>query len=339
MPTQNIELNQRLSPNAIELLEQINAADSKAVAEKFDYANAKLTLYGDDASDHQIQKTSEFHSRYAAHSKSRLKTLNQLYQALNSPSDVVVMLFCENFLPLFDTWLMSCERHNINVRDRLITFTLDQTSENRMTGMGIKSCFLDPAQYLPVGNSQAFGDLQFRRTMLYKNAVILDVLNLGTSVLFQDVDLIWFNDPFTYLNINCSHGDIWAMYDGPNQLYAPVYANSGFLYIRPTNISKAVFETALGNSTSILQAGGHQSPLNQIFDFFIQHKALHLEILPQHLFLNGHLFNLVTGVGSDAGDWQDNGIVFHYSWTIDRKEKIEKLDKFGMNYLNLKSYD
>jgi hypothetical protein len=51
--------------------------------------------------------------------------------------------------------------------------------------------------------------------------------------------------------------------------------------------------------------------------------------------MNGHLFNLRNGINLLAGDREENAIVFHYSWTGNTVEKIQKLNKFGFNYVGL----
>ena len=161
----------------------------------------------------------------------------------------------------------------------------------------------------------------------------MDALKLGVTVLFQDVDLIWFKNPLEYFVKSRQNHDIQIMYDGPNGLYKPLFANSGFIYVNPSEVNLALFETALRNSASILATGSHQFPLNRILNCFVEHNLLKLNILPQNLFLNGHLFSLSSGLSSDAKNWKEDGIVFHYSWTGTKEEKFQKLEKFGMNYI------
>ena len=124
-----------------------------------------------------------------------MDTLEALHGDLKHPDKILTMLFCRHFLPFFELWVASCQRHGIEFRHRLIVFTLDRETEARMAELGILSCHLDPDVYLPAGNSNVFGDQAFRDTVLYKNRIILDLLNLGCDVLFQDVDIIWKKDP------------------------------------------------------------------------------------------------------------------------------------------------
>ncbi len=216
-------------------------------------------------------------------------------------------------------------------------FALDEAAAQKTRELGVKCYFLDPSRYTKGGHANTFGDGNFTKTVIYKNAIIYDMLQLGVNVLFQGVDLVWFKDPLPYLLEHSNSFDILAMHDGINPLHRPYFANSGFMYIEGGEVGLAVFETALRNSSMIMGARSHQKPLNRIFQHFAVHNVLRLRILPEALFANGHLFNLVRGVRPAAGDWQNNAIVLHYSWTGTAAEKIMKLDKFGINYIGLKS--
>ncbi len=73
----------------------------------------------------------------------------------------------------------------------------------------------------------------------------------------------------------------------------------------------------------------------RLLRYFLANNLIKVHILPEHLFLNGHLFNLETGVKPAARTWKEEGIVLHYSWTGSRGEKFRKLDKFELNYLGI----
>lgn len=273
------------------------------------------------------------HLQYRRNEVDRMRKLRDIYDQLGRPTDVVVLLYCKNFFPLFENWLASCEKHNISVKHKVIAFTLDEESTQKTSALGVKSYFLDPEFYMKAGESAAFGDREFARTMFYKNAIVKDVLELGANVLFQDVDMLWLRDPFEYFSANCNDHDIYFMFDGANPFHRPLYANSGFIYIRCNDACKALFETAMRNSATIFQCRSHQKPLNQILAYFSNHNVLAIKVLPQTAFMNGHLFNLDNGVRDVATNWKADGYVVHYSWTANREEKQQKIRKFGFNYL------
>ena len=274
-----------------------------------------------------------YHALYRRHEHERSLRLGHMYAELGRPENVITMLYCSRFFPLFENWLASCVAHGIDVKERLIVFTLDESAHRSTQALGVKSYCLDPAMYGEAGGSARFGDMKFSRTMFYKNALIHDLLKLGCGVLFQDVDLIWLKDPMDYLVATGSQHDIHFMHDGPNRIHRPLYANTGFIYLRCTEASRALMETALRNTATIFGCGSHQLPLNRILAHFILHNVLSVNVLPQALFLNGHLFNLRTGLADIASEWRGEGYVVHYSWTADLLEKRGKIEAFGFNYL------
>lgn len=283
--------------------------------------------------DRVVEIAESYHALFANNKAQRMSELRQMYTDLGQPGDLITMVYCQKFVPLFENWLASCEANGIPVRHRLMVFTLDEEAYRRSNELGIKSLFLDPRMYGQAGGSDGFGDKQFSRTMFYKNAIIHDLLELGANVLFQDVDLIWLKDPFKYLTAADAQEDLYIMYDGPNRLHRPLHANTGFIYVKCKEACKAFFETALGNTSAIFTCRSHQKPFNWILEHFQRHNVLAIKVLPQSQFANGHLFNLKRGVLPKAKEWRSDSYVVHYSWTGTMKEKREKIKKFGFNYL------
>jgi hypothetical protein len=196
-----------------------------------------------------------------------------------------------------------------------LIFTLDPQADSQVNKMGLKSYLFDPNIYQHAGDSDNYGDHNFKRTMFYKNAAIFESLKLGANILFQDVDLIWLNDPFIYLKKQNSNGQIQIMYDGPNRRHYPYYANTGFIYLKNEAVCHSLLETALRNTASIFKTGWHQPLFNRICHHFAVHNLLNLTVLPESLFLNRHLFNTDNGLRPASEVWQTDGIVIHYSWT------------------------
>ncbi len=328
----SFELGQRISPGASRILRALPGADTGGDSSK---DAPFVDLVEGTIPDHRVYQAESFHRQFQARTAERRAKLESLYSELGRPDSIIIMMFCKSFVPMFENWLISCEMHGIAPLGRLIVFCLDDHAAERAAELGAKYYFLDPEYYAPAGKSEHFGDEWFRSTILYKNAVILEALSLGASVLFQDADLIWFKDPFPYLEESRQHYDLQIMYDGPNPNGRPVYGNTGFMYLRPGAVTDALMETALYNSASILREGQQQFIFMRLLRYFLANKLISVHILPEHLFLNGHLFNLETGVQPAALRWKEEGIVLHYSWTGSRAEKLRKLDKLELNYAGL----
>lgn len=286
-----------------------------------------------------IEKANKYHDTFNKYKEERLDILRKLYIHLGSPKTVVTMFYCKKFFIFFQNWVRSCEIANINVRDKTITFSLDQESYDKTIQMGFKSILISNDKYERSGGSVQFGDDNFSTTMFYKNAFIYDLLEIvpeNNYVLFQDSDLIWFRDPIEYLQSQPE--DIQIMYDGPNHYFKELYANTGFIFLRNNNITKSVMETALRNTAHILYARGHQKIFNRILSHYAYHNVLSLKVLPEVTFVNGHLLNNTTGkLSNKLGDnWKSNAYVMHYSWTGNIEDKFKKLDILGLNYIHEK---
>ena len=278
-----------------------------------------------------VEIAEAYHQLYSKHQSDRFDWLSHTLHELNDPKSVIVMLFCEAYFPFFKNWLASCDHHDIEVRSRVICFTLDQSAQAKALSQGIKAYCLDPELYGGAGHAGGFADRRFGRTMFYKNAIVRDLLEMGVDVLFQDVDLIWLRDPLEYFR-QIDDADMQFMFDGPNRIHQPIYANSGFFFARANDATRALLDTALGNTASVFRSGSHQKPLNRILGHFFLHNVIAIKILPENLFLNGHLFNLQKGQMPSATHWKESGYVVHYSWSINREEKWMKMRQFGFSF-------
>jgi hypothetical protein len=83
---------------------------------------------------------------------------------------------------------------------------------------------------------------------------------------------------------------------------ASLHANTGFFYVTPTPVSKALFTAAMLDASSLFWLRNDQELLNKLFGWFVEEDGLRLAILPEKQFLNGHLFPIVGDVNPAAGD-------------------------------------
>ena len=285
-----------------------------------------------------FELSERFHKGFNENEIERRNILRKLYSELNEPETVIMLFFCKKYFKFFKNWVISCEKAGIKVRDKTIAFALDSEAQKKSEDYGFKTFLIDE-KYEKAGGAKKFGDREFAATMFYKNALIYDMLQIipnNKFLLFQDSDLIWFRNPLPYLQNKAKQYqyDIQMMYDGPNKNYKNVYANSGFIFITSNDYSKALFETALRNSAYRFSGGSHQRPLEKIFEHYMLHNILHLKILDEKLFLNGHLFKLNGSVDKKLGDnWKEDAFCWHFSWAVDEEEKFKKLDMYGLNYI------
>lgn len=187
--------------------------------------------------------------------------------------------------------------------------------------------------------SGGYLDRIFVEMMWYKAFSLWLSLDRGYNVLFQDLDLVWFKNPFEYFHEhhNSSGGHVTAFLsdDGQRSLrYTPFYANSGFYYIvsTPSNIN---FAYSVMIAFDILQAtGSHQN----VFTFRLLEN---LDLVDSNrMFLD--LANFPSGVKfhhdkAYMKQLVEGGSVhpymFHMCWTANKGQKLDYFKQSKMWYL------
>jgi hypothetical protein len=112
--------------------------------------------------------------------------------------------------------------------------------------------------------SQEYLDRVFVDMMWFKAFSVHLVVRHGLNVLFQDVDLVWFRDPMPYFhNYNKEvNPNTIAFYSDDGQRsrrYTPVFANSGFYYLRAGKESEYFTWSIMIAMDSIQVLGSHQN--------------------------------------------------------------------------------
>ena len=85
-----------------------------------------------------IEHTEMFHKAFEDNKSERIGTLGKIYKELGSPKTTIILFYCKKFFIFFKNWVMSCEKNNIPIRDKTITFALDQEAYNDTVFDGIQ---------------------------------------------------------------------------------------------------------------------------------------------------------------------------------------------------------
>jgi hypothetical protein len=196
--------------------------------------------------------------------------------------------------------------------------------------------------------SSGYLDKIFVEMMWYKAFSLWLGLKLGYHVLFQDVDLVWFKNPFEYFHAHQNAtkggasgggGDEYTAYfsdDGQRSIrYTPFYANSGFFYLlsTPKNI---YFSYSIVIAFDSLQAtGSHQnvftSRLMETMDLSEQHS--HQLFLNLEDFPSGVKFHHDKAFMAKVTSKRHVPYIFHMCWTANKQQKLENFRLSKMWYL------
>lgn len=324
-----VELGGRVHPDAMKLRSAPDAGPPVGNPLITRIVAPKIRFKGSPPDDTLIERAERFHRLTHTCRDERRGELNESYRSLGEPGTMVMMLCNQRYLPLLNNWVASCERRGIEPRERTVVSALDNATLEAARDLGLRSVPADPSRTDDLPGSETYGDRGFASLMLYKTLAVVDALTVAPRVLFQDVDLIWLRDPVADLDQRPA-ADLHFMFDGENPGHEPLFLNSGFFLASSTDVTRAVFDTLLHNSAYVLAHRSQQAPLNQILGHFLMHNVVDVAVLPESLYLNGHLFNMKSGLAPAAREWARDGIVVHYSWTGTMPEKLAKLQRFGL---------
>ena len=279
-----------------------------------------------------MQAMSEpFFEGFAKNRDGRVRQLRRTRAQLED-GPVVVSTFNWGYREMLANWVASCDRNKIDCRAFTLLFPTDQRAAAFATDLGLRT-YYDGESYgeLPTEACEVFGDRSFRRMMFAKIAMTLDMLDVGGDIIREDVDIVWQHDPRADLVRRAErHGlDMLFMYDGPNQLYQPLYYNSGFVFIRANPFTRHAWETVFSNYGRVLAEGAEQRLINAVVNF-LRPRGLSTDRLPEETYINGHVISRLL----KSGDSLPGGsTVVHASWTSDLKRKIVHMKQFGLWYI------
>jgi hypothetical protein len=259
----------------------------------------------------------------------RERELGRLLDHGHRDNTVLVMTLNRGFTDLLLNWVASCDHHGIEVRSWTLIVALDTATAGLFESMGF-AVYCDETSYgsQSMDPAKVYGDPVFTRMMFPKTAVVRDVLDLGFDVLFQDVDVIWKRDPGQMLfHPQRQALDVQFMYDGPNRIYQPLHANTGFFHLRNTAATVTFWNLVCQHFDEVLRLRSQQRVVNVILAA-LAGRDLAVDILPEAEFANGHLFSLENPHGLP-----DDPYVVHCSWTKNIEHKLEKYRLAGLWYL------
>ncbi len=266
---------------------------------------------------------------FEAGREKRERELAGILRHCNRQNTVLAMTLNSGFSELLLNWVKSCDLHNIEVRSWTLIVALDETTAQQFERLGF-AVYYPGTDYGSHGDDPVdeYGDKAFQDMMFPKNAVVQDLLSLGYDVLFQDVDLVWLKDPGDFLlDPDRQLLDAQFMYDGPNWLYAPLYANSGFFHLRNTAQCRRLWQLVHDSFDKVYHYGSQQRVVNKVLThrYF---RGLKLDLLAEADFANGHLFTWddMSGLPTDP-------YVIHCSWTSNLEQKMKKYRMANIWYL------
>ena len=298
---------------------------------------------------------------YLSNLNSMLQELEPIAKSVASFSydkTTIIVMVC-NFgqSELLLNFVCNAKSKQLDVSNILL-FATDQETHEVAQGMGITS-FYHPDMFganksMPKQAAKRYADKNFMAMMAAKVFCVQMISMLGYNLLFQDVDVIWYQHPLSWFksqeeeqekhNREIGGKDMFDVYfqdDGNHALfYAPYSANTGFYYVRQNDRTRYFFNSLLLAGDLILSTHSHQIALIALLNEHASMYGLKVKIWERHTteFPGGFTFHrdfdymkdLVSGrlVGT-----KEMPYIFHMSWTLNKDNKVLYYRQMGEWFL------
>ncbi|CAE5960433.1 unnamed protein product [Arabidopsis arenosa] len=265
-------------------------------------------------------------------------SLAQAVKFVAKNETVIVCAVSYPFLPFLNNWLISISRQNHEEKVLVIAedyATLYKVNEKWPGHAVLIPPALDPQAAHKFG-SQGFFNLTSRRPQH-----LLNILELGYNVMYNDVDMVWLQDPFQYLQgshdayfmddmiaikpLNHSHGL------PPRSRGGVTYVCSCMIFLRSTDGAKLLMKTWV---EEIQAQPWNNTQAKKPHDQPAFNRALHktanqvdVYLLPQSAFPSGGLyFKNETWVNETKG----KHVIVHNNYIIGYERKMKRFQDFNL---------
>lgn len=281
--------------------------------------------------------SSSGNSRVSLEAKWRAYTLPEAvsYVAKNG-STVIVCAVSHPYLPFLNNWLISIVRQKHH--DKVLVIAEDYATLYTVNGRWPGHAVLIPpapdAQVAHKFGSQGFFNFTSRRPRH-----LLQILELGYNVMYNDVDMVWLADPFPYLK---GKHDVYFMddmpavkpLDHPNVLPPPgkkgrTYICSCMIYMHPTPGAKLVMKKWIEELEAQPWSKAKKANDQPAFNWALNKTAgqVDLYLLPQAAFPTGGLyFKNQTWVEETKG----KHVIIHNNYIVGFEKKIKRFHDYNL---------
>ncbi|CAB9502203.1 Nucleotide-diphospho-sugar transferase [Seminavis robusta] len=274
--------------------------------------------------------------RYLNTLDATLDLLQPLAQKVAQQNTVIVMVCNHGQSELLMNFVCASRSRGVDLSTVLV-FATDKETKELAEGFGLTS-FYDETNYadIPMKAAGRYADVTFSAMMMAKVYCVQQVVLLGYDVLFLDVDIVLYKDPLQFFHDTASpyyNHDIYFQDDGSRALfYAPYSANTGMYYIRNNDKTKYFFNSLLLGGDLITATHSHQIALVSLLSEHASLYGLKVKVFARRtsLFPGGYSFhNHHDFMKELMGGKVDDAILFHMSWTTNKKDKEKFLRQMG----------
>ncbi|XP_057813840.1 UDP-D-xylose:L-fucose alpha-1,3-D-xylosyltransferase MGP4 isoform X1 [Cryptomeria japonica] len=268
--------------------------------------------------------------------KWREYTLDQAVQTVAKNGTVIICAVSQPYLPFLNNWLISITKQKH--QDQVLIIAEDYATLYKVNKRWPGHAVLIP----PVPDLQTahrFGSQGFFNFTSRRPRHLLQILELGYQVMYNDVDMVWLADPFSFFK---GDYDIYFTDDmtavkplnHSNSLPPPgkkgrTYICSCMIFLRPTSRAKLVMKKWIEELE--MQPWSRTAKTNDqpAFNWALNKTAdqVRLYLLPQYAFPSGGLyFKNETWRKETEG----KHVIIHNNYIVGFDKKIKRFHDFGL---------
>lgn len=232
-----------------------------------------------------------------------------------------ILLFCTDsgYINLFlNTYYAS----QLKDYGNLVVTCFDRHCYRTLSDLNIPVAILNIADNDSINTKTAstWGTKAFQNKVQWKLVMLMRALDLNITVLYVDSDIILLKNPFPYLN-SIQGYDLIAQKD--------TTICSGFMYLHPTNITKALINKAAILRPKLENAGDQKAILTAVREF----PTIKTFLLPIELFSSGENFFDTHSYYWDPINTTQ--IMIHNNYVIGTNNKLFRFKELKMYKLDV----
>jgi hypothetical protein len=259
-----------------------------------------------------------------------LADLKPLVQKVARNNTVIVLVCNYGHSELLINFYCSAASRGFDL-GQVLVFCTDVQTKALAEGLGLVA-FYDRANYanMPKEAAQEYRDDTFGNIMMAKVFSVHMINLLGYDLLFQDVDVIWYRDPLTYV-YNPEY-DMVFQDDGSRETrYAPYSPNTGFYFVRHNERTTNFLHSLVMAGNLIVQSKSHQSVLTEIMSQHVSWRGLRVKVVSREGqdFPSGYHYHRRYEFMRKIIQGKIKPYIFHMNWTKSKKSKVLFLKQMG----------
>ena len=169
---------------------------------------------------------------------------------------------------------------------------------------------------------------------MFAKVLCVQLVNeLGYDLLFQDADVIWYQNPLDYFHDDSlPQFDIYFQDDGSRQeRYAPYSANTGFYYVRSNVKTRHLLRHYMYASDLVDAWRNDQHVMNMLLGEHSSVFGLSVKIFSKELeeFPGGLQYHRKPEMMKKIMRGESKAYIFHMSWTPNKTDKLKFFQQMG----------